>query len=128
MLLSFKELGHERIDDSCTAPIIEFKEIASDSYNKASFTLVEGSKDIDISTDTHLYEWIVARHGTIVNAEILFDDLNFFNAVPNRVPKWSQQPETILKNITIANPTRINAMEPRPAIVIQLYRSSKIRA
>jgi len=126
MLLSLKELWHERVDDSWAAPIIEFKEMGSDNHNNASFTLVEGSKDIDISTDIRLYEWILARHGTNENAEILFDDLNFYNAwFPTRVPKWSEQPETILKNIAVVNPTHLNSTEVKPIITMQLYRSFK---
>jgi hypothetical protein len=126
MLLSLKDLWNERIDDSRAAPVVEFKEFASDGSYNVYFTLVEGSKDIDIQTDVRLYEWILTRHGANENAQILFDDLNFFNArFPIRMSKWSEQPETILKNIAVANPSNLNATEAKPTIEMQLYRSSK---
>jgi AAA domain len=126
MLLSLKELWQERADDSWAAPIVQFKEFATDGSYNAYFTLVEGSKDLDISNDSRLYEWILTRHGTNEMAEIVFDDLNFVNSFfPIRMTKWAEQPDIILNNLAVANPTNINATEINPTITMQLYRSSK---
>jgi hypothetical protein len=119
-----KELWLERIDSSRPAPIVEFTGFAQDGSWNAHFTLLEGSKDIDVGGDLKLFDWILSRIGPDGTPEILFDDLMFFNLVfPVRKEKWSAQPESVLENLAVAHPVSINM----PTVTLQLYRSSAFK-
>jgi hypothetical protein len=122
--LSLKELWLERIDCSRPAPIVEFADFARDGSWNANFTLLEGSKDIDVGGDLKLFDWILSRIGPDGTPEILFDDLMFFNLVfPVRKEKWSAQAESVLENLAVAHPVSLNM----PTITLQLYRSSTFK-
>jgi len=111
----------ERVDSTRSAPIVEFTGFAQDGSWNAHFTILEGSRDIDVGGDMKLFEWILSRVGTDGAPEILFDDLSFFNLVfPVRRDKWSAQPDSVLENLAVAHPVSLDLS----TVTLQLYRSS----
>ena len=114
----------ERIDSSRPAPTVEFTGFAKDGSWNAHFTLLEGSKDIDVGDGLKLFNWILSRIGPDGAPEMLFDDLMFFNLIfPIRKEKWSAQPESVLENIAVANLVSLDM----PTLTLQLYRSAKFK-
>lgn len=60
--------------------------------------------------------------------EMLFDDLTFFNSVfPIKMERWSVQSQSILVNLAVAQPLKINPTPYKPIVTMQLYHSPKFK-
>jgi hypothetical protein len=128
--LSLRELWVERADSSRPSPILEFKGFATDGSWKAHFKLLEGSKDIDVTGDMKLFDWILVPLNSEDKAEMAFDDLKYFNCVfPVAKARWATQPESIRKNLALAHPVSIDLPldDGKPMISLQLYRSGEFK-
>jgi AAA domain len=127
MLLSVKEFWPERLDESRPAPIVEFLESDPVTGNDR-FILLEGSQEVELVTDSKLFEFLLCRVGAEGNPILLFDDLKFFNRVfPSRNSEWYQQPAAVLSNIALVNPVAIEATAGNPCVTLKLYKSPKFK-
>lgn len=110
--------------------MLEFIDFAKDGSWSTYFKILEGGKDIDVTGEMRLFEWMLCRLNTDGQAEILFDDLAYYNTFfPVAKDKWINQSDTVLKNLSLAHPVTINVPlnTDTPTITLQLYRSSDFK-
>jgi AAA domain len=128
VMLGLKELWTARTDPFYSAPILEFQ--AFDTFD-GIFRVIEGSHEIEASGERKLFDWILCPYNGEcqgIRPELLFDDLNFFNAVfPSRgmKDKWAAQPVTVVSQLALASPINIDTSDNRTTVVtVAMYRSS----
>ena len=110
--------------------MLEFIGFAEDGSWGSHFKILEGGKDIDVTGEIRLFEWMLCRLQTDGQAELLFDDLAYYNTFfPVAKAKWASQPRPVLQNLSLAHPVTINVPlnDDKPTITLQLYRSSDFK-